>query len=169
MDGSRFDTLTKGLARAWDERGEPDGCDERREHGAMTRRRALRGLTGALLGVVGMAAKPVSRGDAAAICYASGEYCNADSECCQGTCTLGICRCPSGLVNCNGLCRDNCSGCPAGWRLCNGACRDISTDPRNCGRCGATCAKGSHCENGKCCRQGEVNCGGVCVPRIQCV
>jgi len=155
MDGTRFDALTRGLASG---RG-------------LSRRGVLRGLAATVFGGA-IAAKPaVDAVDAAAAatCYPSGQYCNADSECCQGTCTLGICRCPAGLVNCNGLCRDNCSGCQTGWRLCNGVCRDTRTDQANCGGCGARCAKGSHCEGGKCCRQGEVNCGGLCVPRIQCV
>ena len=165
MDGTRFDEIMRGLAKR---RHADDDAGERGQTG-VSRRWVLRGLTGAMLAVIGGATRPAARsGEAAAICYASGEYCNADSECCQGTCTLGICRCPAGLVNCNGLCRDNCSGCPTGWRLCNGVCRDFRTDSRNCGRCGQTCAKGSHCSNGKCCGQGQVNCGGICVPQAQC-
>ncbi|MEA2528244.1 MAG: hypothetical protein QOF01_3282 [Thermomicrobiales bacterium] len=146
MDGTQFDSI----ARTWAT--------------GMSRRRALRGLAAA---VVGLVVAPVARSEAA-VCYASGESCNADSECCQGTCTLGYCRCPAGKVNCNGLCRDNCDGCPTGFRKCNGICRDLKTDSTNCGICGNTCRKGSHCSNGKCCGQGQVNCGGACVPQIQC-
>ena len=156
MDGSRFDEIARGLAK--------------RGQSRVSRRRVLRGLTGAMLAVVGGMARPAARDGEAATCYASGEYCNFDVECCQGKCIYGICRCPDGLVNCNGICRESCYtySCPSGYRLCNGICRDLRTDSRNCGRCGQTCAKGSHCSNGKCCGQGQVNCGGLCVPIEQC-
>jgi hypothetical protein len=147
MDGSRFDGIAKSLAIG------------------TSRRVILRGLAAAVAGVI---AAPVARGEAAATCYPAGDSCNADSECCQGTCTLGYCRCPAGTVDCNGLCRDNCDGCPTGFRTCNGICRDLKSDRNHCGFCGNTCRKGSHCSNGKCCGQGQVNCGGVCVPLAQC-
>jgi hypothetical protein len=147
MDGSRFDSVAKSWANG------------------TSRRTILRGLAAA---VVGLVAAPAARSDAAVTCYAAGAACNFDVECCVGTCTLGVCRCPAGKVNCNGLCRDNCDGCPTGFRKCNGICRDLKSDSNNCGFCGNTCRKGSHCSNGKCCGQGEVNCGGICVPEIEC-
>jgi hypothetical protein len=138
MDGSRFDCVAKSWANG------------------ISRRTILRGLAASVIGLV---AAPAARSEAAITCYAAGQACNFDVECCVGTCTFGVCRCPAGKVNCNGLCRDT----------CNVICRDLKSDSNNCGFCGNTCRKGSHCANGKCCGQGEVNCGGVCVPQIECV
>ncbi len=148
MDGAWFDSVAKSWASG------------------TSRRSILRGLAAA---VVGLAAAPAARSEAAVTCIAAGEACNFDVECCVGTCTFGVCRCPAGKVNCNGFCRDNCDGCPTGFRKCNGICRDLKSDRNHCGFCGNTCRKGSHCSNGTCCGQGEVNCGGSCVPQFECV
>jgi hypothetical protein len=146
MDVSRFDSIAKTLA-----------VDT-------SRRRVLRGIAAAVAGLI---VAPVARGQAAT-CYAAGDSCNVDSECCVGTCGYGYCRCPAGKTNCNGLCLDNCQGCPTGWIKCNGVCHDLKTDNGNCGACGHACPKGSHCSNGKCCGPRQVNCGGSCVPLEQC-
>lgn len=47
------------------------------------------------------------------------------------------------------------SGCPAApcsapMTTCGGSCVDLTTDPTNCGACGATCTKAQHCMSGVC-------------------
>ena len=48
---------------------------------------------------------------------------------------------------------------------CLGACVDLSTDPSNCGACGAVCDMGSSCKSGACegCASGQDACGSVCL------
>jgi hypothetical protein len=56
------------------------------------------------------------------------------------------------------------ASCPTGQSTCAGSCTDVSTDPANCGSCGAACAAGFVCTAGACtCPVGELSCGGVCV------
>jgi hypothetical protein len=43
-----------------------------------------------------------------------------------------------------------CSSCPPGLADCAGGCVDQGTDPAHCGRCGAACAPGQTCSNGRC-------------------
>jgi hypothetical protein len=54
--------------------------------------------------------------------------------------------------------------CPSGQTVCNGTCVNMSTDPKNCGKCGNTCASGS-CESGVCagCPSGQTVCNDTCV------
>jgi peroxiredoxin len=54
--------------------------------------------------------------------------------------------------------------CPSGQTVCNGTCVNMSTDPKNCGKCGNSCASGS-CESGACagCPSGQTACNDTCV------
>src|ERR1039458_6675680 len=42
------------------------------------------------------------------------------------------------------------AGCTAGKTKCGTTCTSISTDPKNCGRCGLACAGGEVCSKGTC-------------------
>src|SRR5437667_2200906 len=57
---------------------------------------------------------------------------------------------------------DSCPG-----TLCSGFCETPSSDPANCGSCGAVCASGQPCVSGQCtsttCGSGQTNCNGTCV------
>jgi hypothetical protein len=54
--------------------------------------------------------------------------------------------------------------CGVGAQRCNDLCTDFSTDPQNCGGCGAPCPAGMACQGGACsCRSPAVDCSGVCV------
>ncbi len=57
------------------------------------------------------------------------------------------------------------TGCPAPNVVCGTACTDTTSDPRNCGACGTTCADSEYCNGtGAChCRPGLTTCGGSCV------
>src|SRR5207248_1164243 len=58
--------------------------------------------------------------------------------------------------DCTNLPGSVCSGghcvCPAGQHVCGGACIDITSDPSNCGHCGAACdtSVGQTCSGGVC-------------------
>lgn len=55
------------------------------------------------------------------------------------------------------------AGCPT---ACDGVCSDLTTDPSNCGACGAPCNAGEECNAGKCrpaCTLGQTRCGDACV------
>jgi hypothetical protein len=49
--------------------------------------------------------------------------------------------------------------CASGQTCCNNTCVDVTSDPRNCGRCGALCRPGTMCAGGVC-TIGPVGCGG---------
>lgn len=54
--------------------------------------------------------------------------------------------------------------CPSGQLDCDGRCVDVSSDPRNCGACGAQCLGAQACVDGLCgCPAGTESCGGDCV------
>jgi hypothetical protein len=58
------------------------------------------------------------------------------------------------------------STCPSGKTACSGACVDTTSDPKNCGVCGAVCAAPLVCGNSQCtitCPSGLTQCGGACV------
>jgi hypothetical protein len=61
-------------------------------------------------------------------------------------------------------------GCSAGTTYCNGTCVDTKSDARNCGACGAACARPTggttSCALGTCkptCGAGKALCGSACV------
>jgi hypothetical protein len=43
-----------------------------------------------------------------------------------------------------------CSSCAPGLADCGGSCVDLGTSAGHCGRCGAACAGGQSCRNGRC-------------------
>jgi hypothetical protein len=54
--------------------------------------------------------------------------------------------------------------CPEGQALCGDLCVDLSSDPRNCGRCGIACRPDQVCSGGSCaCSVLMIECGGQCV------
>jgi hypothetical protein len=60
--------------------------------------------------------------------------CDPTLPCCGNlSCTGGTCQCPSGTTFCNYV-----------------ACVDTTSDPNNCGGCGAACATGYECIQGAC-------------------
>jgi hypothetical protein len=75
MDDSRFDSLTKELSRLRSRR--------------LARRGALRALAGALFGGV-VAAHPVGQRASSVLaqCFADGELCGGNEECCSGFCDI---------------------------------------------------------------------------------
>jgi hypothetical protein len=53
--------------------------------------------------------------------------------------------------------------CPSGQVICSGICTDITSDVKNCGRCGNLCHIGEICKHGKCvCPSNQTNCSGYC-------
>ena len=56
--------------------------------------------------------------------------------------------------------------CGPGSTLCSDRCVDTSSDNKNCGACGTTCAAGQVCSGGACalsCQSGLTDCSGKCV------
>lgn len=135
MDGSRFDDLTKALARG----------------------RSRRHILQALAGAVGGGLLALTGRDAAAAPGKGGKP--------QGRCPAGYTNCRGKCVilaadenNC-GACA---VVCPAGWDCCAGACRSPESfldDVGNCGACGTVCAANELCCAGTCVPNDEDNCG----------
>ncbi len=126
MDSSRFDELTKALARA------------------TSRRQALKTLAATVLG--GMLDLG-GIGTAFANCKPNDIGCNTNSQCCSGGCCHGTCTDLNTTSNC-GRCGNTCTGTtPA---CCSGACTDLSTDPNNCGSCRHVCRADETCQSGQC-------------------
>lgn len=59
-------------------------------------------------------------------------------------------------------CRAGVCTCPSGQKPCGDACRDVSSDPANCGACGAACAGGQKCERGLCVTACTINTANAC-------
>jgi hypothetical protein len=76
------------------------------------------------------------------------------SNCCgpNQICTNGSCYCTADYVQCGYYC------CTSGQTCCAGACTDITSDPGNCGSCGAACPPPQNCCNGVC-GDLDANCG----------
>ncbi len=123
MGPSRFDELTKALARS------------------TSRRQALRAIAAAVGGLLGLGGV----GTALANCKPNGIGCNISSQCCSGGCCHGTCTDLGTTTNC-GACGHQCA---AGQGCCGGTCTDLNTT-QNCGACGHTCSAGQTCQNGQC-------------------
>jgi hypothetical protein len=101
-----------------------------------SRRAAIQGVAGAVLGGLGHHA-PVE----AAGCRKLTQSCSHTKKCCKTTlfnlrCKSGKCRCKEGFKDCNqfsGTCETN-----------------LRTDPDECGQCGIACGNGESCVNGAC-------------------
>lgn len=66
---------------------------------------------------------------------------------------------------CRGVCNDGVctAACPPGRSNCNGFCKDLSTNYRNCGRCGKSCTGNKICQAGACvCPPATTDCGHRC-------
>ena len=91
-------------------------------------------------------------------CGACGTKCPAGQLCSGGKCAL---TCGPGFMDCVG----SPGGGDAGSDASSHFCTDGTTDPFNCGACGAACAPGTKCAGGKCvtsCGGGLTSCGGSC-------
>lgn len=156
MDGTRFDAVARGLAKA------------------RTRRTFLRGLLG---GGAAVAASRAISAAATAACTPPGprNFCNFDGECCSGAiCSGGACTCGSGFKQCGATCiptTQTCLVCGGGGPIksCNGTCVDTSRDTHNCGYCGNACGLKQSCQSGHCCPPATTWCDGSCKPLSQCV
>jgi hypothetical protein len=99
-----------------------------------------------------------------AICYKNFENCDGDSN---NGCEADLLTSPEHCGACGRVCPkpphatpgcgDTCTvwRCEPGYRDCNGRESDgcevrVNEDPKNCGHCGATCARGKKCVEGGC-------------------
>lgn len=123
--------------------------------GGRTRRGFLRGLAA-------LAAGAVAAGRAAAAACPAEQYAGSGRRC--------LCR-TTGRPPVGGVCP-----CGAGQTSCDGACVDLSSDPANCGACGAPCVPGPNvasaaCLGGACaivCATDYRECQGLCIPATSC-
>jgi len=155
MDDSRLDRLARSLATAG------------------SRRRALIGMLGSALGLLGSQAEQA----AAKKCKKIKDK-QKRKKCLAKTRRTPAPPCPEGQKPCGGRCIPNnqcCtdSDCPAATpRCCSGACVDVLTDVKHCGRCGAGCLFNERCSAGSCrCGTSPGSCGGgqSCCPPQSCV
>lgn len=149
MDDSRFDRLTRTLARG------------------ASRRTVLKTLAGSLLGL-----GVVSSAQAETLCGGPGVHCVIDDECCLGSCENRRCACPFGQRFCDDVCAECCydgdcldnGRCEAGSCVstCLTAGQDGCADATPCcaghACCGGTCLAGADC----CTAQGGAACGDAC-------
>ena len=66
----------------------------------------------------------------------------------------------------DGAAADTVPPCPAGKSRCGSKCIDLTSDNKNCGKCGGACTTGQVCSQGKCtlwCQAGLTDCSGKCV------
>lgn len=87
----------------------------------VSRRAALKTVLGST--AAGLLAVGARDRAAAVLCRQPGVLCAKDAHCCSGICDPDTNRC----------------ACPEGGTLCGRQCVDTSTDPANCGGCGAVC------------------------------
>ncbi len=148
MDGRQFDTLTRRLA------------------GGVSRRRAVRALTGVALGLVVVVPEG---GVAAAACLREGEACKRGRQCCSGKCAKGAkgrtCRrVPSQGICTNRMrsCSDTAEGpeCGAGSLVCT--CNTTLAGRAFCGSSLGTDAGTTECRSDLECAQRFGN-GAACV------
>lgn len=120
MDGSRFDELTRSLART----------------------RSRRSLLKLAIGSLGAAVATRAGATAATVRRGPGSICRNAADCQSGICGpvdrtgRRRCLCPVGQERCNGACLDPLTV--------------YQSDPKNCGSCGRRCAAGAVCCNGDC-------------------
>lgn len=95
-------------------------------------------------------------------CGTCGTKCGTDE-----VCTLGNCRCKSGMKWCatsKSCIKSTEVCCLATQTNCNNKCVNTKTDKDNCGKCGESCGTGKTCTNGTCvCNVGTTLCSEKCV------
>ena len=127
-----FDELAKGLAT-----------------GAVSRRKALRWMGGALVGAVLASVPGVAWAD--------------DDRCSEGLTRCGD-RCVN-LQNNERHCGSCSNRCGLNQSCCKGRCVNPQRNERHCGSCFNRCPEGEVCMGGVCqCPSGTTLCGGNCVP-----
>src|SRR5215203_3363282 len=122
MNQERLDQLAKGLAT-----------------GAVSRRKALRWMGGALLGAALASVPGVAWAND---CRRLGRECRRDSQCCS--------------KNCIRRGDDKVCGCPEGKSRCGLRCVNLKTNEDHCGECFNRCDEGQECVDSVC--------AGGCVP-----
>jgi hypothetical protein len=138
---SSLDELAKGLAT-----------------GAVSRRKALRWMGGALVG--------------AALASVPGVAWANDDRCSEGQTRCGE-RCVNLQTN-ERHCGSCSNRCRSTQTCCKGRCVNLQTNERHCGSCSNRCAEGQECVGGMCqgggCPSGTTLCAsiGVCVPNTTC-
>ncbi|MBL8685091.1 MAG: hypothetical protein JNK05_38295 [Myxococcales bacterium] len=78
------------------------------------------------------AAPATSCGDVCADVATDALHCGRCGAPCAGSCSMGVC------------------GCPSGQRSCSGTCVDVASNAAHCGDCGRACAMGQTCVAGVC-------------------
>jgi hypothetical protein len=129
-----FDELAKGLAT-----------------GAVSRRKALRWMGGALVGATLASVPGVAWAND---CRRLGRECRRDPQCCS--------------KNCIRRGDDKVCSCPTGQTRCNDRCVNLKRNERHCGACFNRCLERSECAGGVCrggCPSGRTLCDdGFCTP-----
>jgi len=88
--------------------------------------------------------------------------------------SLCIHECAHENAGCNASCRRSGSPpsptCPPGTSRCGATCNNLTSDPLNCGACGASCSPGTVCCGGTCANLSNdpLNCGSCGVKCSQC-